>query len=120
MVFPGYPVLDIKNYNPGRFAYLMEKPFANDLWRFLTDENRISLMISSSDSNELAIEPFLDDLESKFEHHLSSSDYPEEEIGVFANNMIKQILELNGYEHVACGRCKGRFIKSSGLFQKQT
>lgn len=113
-------MIDIKTYNPGRFAYLMEKPFSHDLWHFLTDEKRIKLMVSASELNRLAIEPVLGDLELRFDEYLSSPDYPEEEISVFANNMIKQILEKNGYEYVACGRCKGRYFKSSGLFQKQT
>lgn len=110
---------DIKDYIPGRFGYLMEKPFARNLWNFLADETRIKLMISASESNKPAIEPFLADLESHFEDPLSSPDYPDEEISVFANNMIKQILERNGYEYVGCSRCRGRYIKSSGLYQKQ-
>jgi hypothetical protein len=120
MVFPGYQMIDIKNYNPGRFTYLMEQPFVHDLWHFLTDENRIRLMVSATEFNKLAIEPFLAELESQFEKQLSNPDYPKEEISVFANNMIKQVLERNGYEYVACGRCEGRFIKSSGLYRKQT
>jgi hypothetical protein len=29
----------------------------------------------------------------------TSSEYPKEEICVWANNMIKQILEMQGFEH---------------------
>lgn len=112
-------MIPIKNYTPGRFAYLMDKPFTQALWNFLTDENRIQLMVSATEFKKPAIELFLAALESQFEEPLSSPDYPDEEIAVFANNMIKQILERAGYEHVGCGRCKGRFFKVSGLFQKK-
>ncbi len=113
-------MIDIKNYTPGRFAYLINKPFAQKMWRFLAADNRVELMLSATAAGKPAVEPFLDELESLFGEHLDSPDYPDEEIHVLANNMIKQIMELKGYEHLACGLCpQGRFIKISGLYQKK-
>ncbi len=112
--------MDIKNYKPGRFAYLMDKPFAQKMWQFLAAEERVDLMLSATTAGKPAIAPFLDELESRFGEHLDSSDYPDEEIHVLANNMIKQIMDIKGYEHLACGLCpQGRFIKMSGLYQKK-
>jgi hypothetical protein len=114
------PMLDMRHYKPGRFAYLMEKPFVKELWHFLTDENRVELMFSASQAVKPAIGPFLADLESRFGGFLSSPEYPKEEICVLVNNMIKQILEIQGFEHIACGLCRqGRYFKSSGVYRKR-
>ena len=67
-----------------------------------------------------AIEPLLSDIESRFEESLASSEYPDEEIAVLVNNMIKQILEMRGFEHMACWLCRqGRYFKSSGVYRKR-
>ena len=113
-------MIDINKYKPGRFAYLLEEPFAEDLWNFLACDKRINLMILAIKEGKPAIEPFLSELESKFDKFFSSTDYPDEEICILANNMIKQLLEMKGYEHVACGICHhGKYFKSSGLYQKK-
>jgi hypothetical protein len=113
-------MLDIQAYDPGRFAYLMELPFAHDLWEFLADDARVRRMLSAADAGNPAIEPLLADIESEFGNLLSSSDFPHEEIAVFINNVIKHILETSGYDFIACTRCRtGRYIKSSGLFRKR-
>lgn len=112
--------IDIKCYNPGRFTSLMEKPFVRELWDFLTDENNINLMISATQAAKPAIWPILAELETRFEEHLSSPEYPKEEICVLINNMIKQIFEMQGLEHMACGLCRqGRYFKSSGVYRKR-
>lgn len=114
-------MIDINKYSPGRFTYLMKENFTQDLWDYLSSDTRISQMITAIKNNKPAIEPFLLDLESKFETCLSSKAYPDEEICILANNMIKQILELKGYEHIACGICpQAHFIKTSGMYQKKT
>ena len=113
-------MIDIKYYEPGRFSYLMAKPFVQELWNFLSNESRVKRMISASQDVKPAIWPFLADLESRFGEFFSSSEYPKEEICVLANNMIKQILEMQGFEHFACGLCRqGRYFKSSGVYRKR-
>jgi hypothetical protein len=110
-------MIDIKEYKPGRFAYLMSKPFAREMWEYAADDGRVRTMLAAAAAGRPAIEPLLAEIESRFEEHLGSAEYPKEEIGVFINNMIKQIMEKSGYALIACGKCRnGRFIKSSGLF----
>jgi len=110
-------LLDIRTYNPGRFAHLMDKPFVRELWEYIADDGRVQKMLAAAAAGRPAIEPLLADIESRFEEHLGSAEYPEEEIATLVNNMIRQILEKSGYEFIACGMCRnGRFIKSSGVF----
>jgi hypothetical protein len=114
-------VLDIKAYKPGRFAYLMNLPFARELWGFLADDSRVQKMLFASNKGKPAIEPLLSEIENRFEEPLASKDYPGEEIAVFINNMIRQVLEMSGYELLACAKIPaGRYIKSSGLFCKRS
>jgi len=110
---------DFNAWEPGRFAYLRDKPFIKDVWDYLSLESRMHSMRAAADAGKPAIEPLLSDIESRFGVHLASSEYPDEEIAVLVNNMIKQILEKSGYMLVACGMCRtGRYIKSSGLFSR--
>ena len=110
-------MIDIKDYKPGRFAYLMDRPFVRELWEFITDDGRVQSMLAAAAAGKPAIEPLLADIETRFEEHLGSAEYPAEEIAVLVNSMIRQVLEKSGYEFIACGMCRnGRYIKSSGLF----
>lgn len=113
-------MLDLKTYTPGRFAYLMDKPFVRELWEYVADDGRVQRMITASAEGRPAIVPLLEDIETRFEKHLASKEYPDEEIATLVNNMIRQVLEMSGFELVACGRCpSARYIKSSGLFMKR-
>jgi hypothetical protein len=112
--------VDISNYTPGRFAYLMDEPFSLELWKFLSDEQQTSKMLEATAQNLPAIEFLLNELEEKFEPYLTSDDYPEEDVGILANNMIKQIMQYHGYEYTACALCPdGKSIKMSGLYIKK-
>jgi hypothetical protein len=111
--------LDISAYSPGRFAYLMESPFAGNVWAFLTDNDNLSTMLSAVDSGMPAILPLRDEIEVRFGPDLASADYRDDDAVVLVNNMIKQIMELCGYEFVACGIVHGaRFFTSSGVYRK--
>ena len=110
--------LDMSSYSPGRFSSLVHLPFVRRLWEFLADDSRVLLMTRASDEGGPALGPLLDEVESRFGHVLSSPEFPEEEIAVLVNNMIKQIMEKKGYELAACVMCPAaRYIKSSGLFR---
>ncbi len=112
-------LLNIENYNPGRFSYLMNEEFTKDLWHFLSDRMQVNKMFSATKEGLPAIKHFLDDLEALFKDYLESDKYPEEEIAVFANNMIKHIMEKYGYQHSACGICPtAKYVKSSGIYTK--
>jgi|GEM_PF-1383145 hypothetical protein len=117
---PQPPSLDFKTYSPGRFAYLMETPFAKNLWAFLTDARNLRLMLSAAESGKPAISHLHQEIESRFGHDLASTDYRDDDAVVLVNNMIKQIMVKCGYEHIACGIFKdGNFIKSSGVYAKR-
>ncbi len=112
--------LDISNYRPGRFAYLMDEPFALELWKFISDDKQTNRMFEATAKNLPAIEFLLNELEEKFEPYLTSDDYPEEDVGILANNMIKQIMHYHDYEYTACALCPdGKYIKMSGLYIKK-
>lgn len=108
---------DRKTYTPGRFAYLMENAFAGDLWAFLTNDSHLQQMLASVAKEKPAIEPLLPEIELRFAEPLASPLYPPEDVAVFINNMIRQIMEQCGYEHSACGICRGRFFTMSGLYR---
>ena len=109
--------LDISQYKPGRFEYLMKEPFASELWEFLADEVQIEKMLRATKEELPAIEYFLEELEERFEEHLKSGQHPEEEVATLANNMIRQIMEHHGYTYSACGFCfSANYIKMSGVY----
>jgi len=110
----------INTYDAGRFAYLMEKPFAAEVWAFLESDKTLAKMVSATEEGKPAIAPILAEIESLFGGHLASPENPKEEIAVFINSIIKHIMEQSGYEFIACGFCRNsRYIKSSGLFRKK-
>jgi len=114
-------MIDIKQYKPGRFAYMMGKPFAVDAWAFLTEQDHILAMGNAIAKGRPAIEPLIADIETRFEEHLTSKEYHDDDACVLVNNMILQILELRGFRHVSCGLCAhARFIKQSGIYKKVT
>ncbi|MFW5785485.1 MAG: hypothetical protein ACOCW1_04795 [Chitinispirillaceae bacterium] len=104
-------------YRPGRFSYLFQKPFGERLWNYLSAEPQVQVMIEAVKDSQPALKPLLDTIECEYEEHLASKEYPEDDVSVFINNMIKQILEHHGYEHVGCGLCRGRFFRASGVYR---
>lgn len=112
-------LLNIKSYQPGRFAYLMNEDFVSELWEFLSHKIQINKMIQATKEGLPAIKHFLDELESEFKDYLESEKYPAEEIAIFANNMIKHIMENYGYVHSACGICpSAKYVKTSGIYTR--
>jgi len=107
------------SYSPGRFAYLMDEPFAKQVWEYLSDDKQVYRMIAATEKNIPAIQPLLPEIETRFGEYLSSPEFPGDDVMVMVNNMIKQLLEMRGYEHFACGICRDcTHFKSSGLYKK--
>jgi hypothetical protein len=107
-------------YHPGRFSGLAGQPFARELWHYLADDETINTMVASAESGKPPILPLLDTIESRWETVLSNPLYAEQEIDVFINNQIKQIMELTGFENTGCSRIPdARFISLSGIYQKK-
>ncbi len=110
--------MNIEQYRPGRFAYLMNESFVGELWAYLTRPESIQAMIEATGERKPAIMPIAGEIEERFKDELTSSAYPDDDVVVLVNNMIKQILDLHGYEHAACGICHGTsIIRSSGVFR---
>lgn len=113
------PNLPFSAYKGGRFEHLLTEPFTKEIWEFLTDHENIRQMISAIDEGKPAIWPLLDEIESRFGNFIASESFPDDDVEIMINNMIKQIMEYAGYEHVACGMLRhGRYIKLSGVYQK--
>jgi hypothetical protein len=113
-------MMDISFYKPGRFAYLAKEPFFSKLWDFVSSDASVRSMVEATKENKPAIYPLLVEIETQFEEPITSKAYREDDVQVLVNNMIKQILEMRGYMHIACGLCpQGRYIKQSGVYKKQ-
>jgi hypothetical protein len=112
--------IPFSHYQPGKFGYLTKESFAIDIWKTLTLPENLVLMIRATQENKPAIHYLLETIETDFGEYLGSKNYPADDVGVFINNMIKQLMKLMGYEHIACGICPtARYIKSSGLYTNQ-
>ncbi len=108
------------NYKPGKFGYLMEEPFAVEIWNFLKTRKNIQALIDSTAQKKPAIDLLLPQLESYFGAFLDSANKSNDDIPTMVNNMIKQIMDHLGYEHTSCSLYpKARFIRSSGMYEKR-
>ena len=97
----------------------MSEAFALDLWDFLGDDPHVRMMIEATDNGKPAIAPLLSEIEARFGEFLSSSKHRDDDAIVLVNNMVKQIMEHAGYEHIACGLFPGaRHIRSSGVYRR--
>lgn len=115
------PTLPFSTYQGGRFEYLLTEPFTKELWEFLADKDSIYHMVSAVNEGKPAIWPLLDEIESRFGRYITSEDFPDDDVEIMINNMIKQIMECTGYEHVACGMLRhARYIKLSGVYQRSS
>lgn len=102
-------------YHPGRFEKLMNQGFSSEIWNYLTTRGNIQLLIEATNSNKPAIFNILSEIETNFEAALGSEEF--EEVPVLVNNMIKQIMEHLGYQHVGCAFCvDAKYIKTTGMY----
>lgn len=107
-------------YEPGRFTYLMKESFADPLWEYLTDTSNITCMINAVAQGQPALSPLLATVEERFGGYIASEKYPGDDVEVMVNNMVMQILDHFGYEHMACGMMRhGRLIRVSGMYRKK-
>ena len=114
------PNLTLSSYKAGRFEYLLREPFARELWGYLSDKKSISLMLDAAGQGKPPLWPLLDHIENRFGTYIASDRFPDDDVEVMVNNMIKQIMEYAGYEHAACGMLRhARYIRLSGVYEKQ-
>jgi len=107
-------------YKPGRFTYLMKEAFVHPLWEYLTDTFNIRCMIKAAAQGLPALSPLLTTVEERFGGYIASEKYHGDDVEVMVNNMVLQIMNHFGYEHIACGMMHhGNLIKVSGVYQKK-
>ncbi len=107
-------------YKPAeRFAQLAQSTLASDIWHCITQPSTVNEIIQAVEKGEPAVAPIDGDLHQQFSERILNSSEDEDELRTLCMNMIKQLLEHLGYEHVGCAlRSSGEFVKSAGIFQK--
>ncbi len=112
--------LPLSLYDPGRFDYMMQTRFARKAWEMIANKEAIEQMKAATHENKAAIVPLLPHIETAFARELTSGEFAGDDAQVMINNMIKQVMEMHGYEHRACGLCPGADIfRSSGVYRKR-
>ena len=107
-------------YKPAeRFAKLAESELASDMWHCITQPHTVESIVNSVDKGDPAVAPIDGELHKQFSERILNSSEDEDELRTLCMNMMKQLLEHVGYEHVGCAlRSDGEFVKSAGIFQK--
>jgi len=107
-------------YKPSkRFAQLSQSELAEDMWHCITHPERVESILESVTKGDPAVASVDSELHQRFSARILKSSEDEDELRTLCMNMIKQLLEHLGYEHVGCAlRSSGEFVKSAGIFQK--
>jgi len=106
-------------YRPGKFADLAALPFSQVLWEYLTRQETLDLMSAAAEEGQPAILPLDATLRKLFSRHGMDSFNELERLKTMSLNMVKQLLEENGYSHIACAFLpQGNFFKTAAVFQK--
>jgi hypothetical protein len=114
------PVLPFTSYTGGHFEYLLKEPFAKEIWDYFTKSKNMELMLDAVREKKPALWYHLEYIETNYGRYIESDDFPDDDVQVMINNMIKQIMEKLGYEHIACGMLHhAKFIKLSGVYSKK-
>lgn len=99
----------------------MDTSFARNAWAMIANETAIELMKDAAEQNRASILPLLPQIETTFASELTSGEFADDDAQVLINNMIKQVMEMHGYEHLACGLCPGaKIFRSSGVYRKKS
>lgn len=81
-------------------------------------------MIQATVVGKTAIAPLTETLDKSFTHQLehfpfADLDTSPDDFKIFVNNMVKQIMEWEGYEHSGCGMLPGNpWVNLSGVYSK--
>jgi len=114
------PVLQFSSYVGGHFEYLLTEPFAKEIWNYFTKSENMRLMLDAVNNKKPALWYHLEYIEANYGRYIESNDFPDDDVQVMINNMIKQIMEKLGYEHIACGMLRhAKYIKLSGVYTKK-
>jgi hypothetical protein len=110
--------LPFARFDASSFQDINGEPFIEKLWDFLTTPQILSQMEEACGCNLAPIEPLVAPLQQRFG---PAFDTPPngERYKALCLNMIRQILQSQGYEHVACKLIPGgAFVTSAGLFRR--
>lgn len=114
------PLLPFSSYIGGHFEYLLKEPFAEQIWIYFTKKENIQLMLDAVQEKKPPLLHHLEYIETNYEQYIKSDEFPGDDVVVMINNMIKQIMEKLGYEHIACGMLRhAKYIKLSGVYTKK-
>jgi hypothetical protein len=108
----------LSRFDASSFKDLSGDVFVAQLWDFLTSPHIITTMEEGCAHNQAPIEPLIPLLQ---QHFGTAFDTPPngERYKSLCLNMIRQVLQLQGYEHVACKLIPGgAFVTSAGLFRR--
>ncbi|MGE5670442.1 MAG: hypothetical protein ACM31E_03300 [Fibrobacterota bacterium] len=115
-----FPELPFSCYIGGHFEYLLKEPFAEEIWTYFTKKENLQLMFDAINEKKPPLWYHLEYIEVHFCRYIESDDFPGDDVEVMINNMIKQIMEKFGYEHIACGMLRhAKYIKLSGVYKKR-
>ncbi len=107
-------------YKPSeRFADLAKSDLAKEMWHCVSSEQARNKMLDAISNGEAPVAPIDTELHEMFSEKIDSMNEDESELRILCMNMMKQILEFQGYEHVGCAlRANGQFVKSAGIFKR--
>jgi len=105
-------------YQAGAFSDLVNTSLAQDMWYFLSTSENINRMKEATAKGKSAIEGVMGELQNLFGLKISRSE-DIERIKIMCLNMSKQIMEMQGYEHIACVKlAEESLFTTAGLFKK--
>ncbi len=102
-----------------RFAPHVDLTLAKEMWQCVSRQESIDRMTAAINEGKPAVTYMDAELHERFSETLKDHGELEPELRILCMNMMKQLLEHLGYEHVACAICPtGEFVRSAGIFQK--
>jgi hypothetical protein len=115
-----FPELPFTSYIGGHFEYLLKEPFAEEIWTYFTKSENLQKMLDAVHEKKPPLWYHLEYIETHYGGYIESDTFPDDDVEVMINNMIKQIMERLGYEHIACGMLRhAKYIKLSGVYVKK-
>ncbi len=108
-----------EQYHPGRFADMAAEPLAEDIWRYLSARTNVERMSNEADAGRAPIAALGHELHERFGEAIELTPYDSERVHTMVNNMVKQIMEREGYRLSACTLLRDcPFCSSSGLYAR--
>lgn len=108
-----------EQYRPGQFADIAAEPFAEHIWRFLSTAETIESITAVAHCGKSPIEAVGAELHERFGKAIEALPYDTDRVRTMVNNMVKQIMERQGYRLSACTLLRDcPFCSSSGLYTR--